>query len=93
MNGVTLNLEGKANETEGVLVNCTGHCRNPLVPCQNNGLCWEHYSHYTCNCTVSAFEGPFCNHGESWVYGQEGWHNLLQQPYVFWIHWAMLAGN
>uniref|UniRef100_A0A8D2LSY1 Contactin associated protein 1 n=1 Tax=Varanus komodoensis TaxID=61221 RepID=A0A8D2LSY1_VARKO len=64
MNGVTLNLEGKANETEGVLVNCTGHCQNPLVPCQNYGICLEHYSHYTCNCSVSAFEGPFCNHGE-----------------------------
>uniref|UniRef100_A0ABM5GR83 Contactin-associated protein 1 n=1 Tax=Pogona vitticeps TaxID=103695 RepID=A0ABM5GR83_9SAUR len=61
MNGVTLNLEGKANETEGVLVNCTGHCRNPLVPCRNHGICLEHYSHYTCNCSVSAYEGPFCN--------------------------------
>ncbi|XP_067167957.1 contactin-associated protein 1 [Apteryx mantelli] len=61
MNGVTLNLEGKANETEGVRVNCTGHCQEPLVPCQNSGLCVERYSHYTCNCSVSAFDGPFCN--------------------------------
>ncbi|XP_054849661.1 contactin-associated protein 1 [Eublepharis macularius] len=61
MNGVTLNLEGKANETLGVLVNCTGHCRRPLVPCQNYGTCIEHYNHYTCNCSISAYEGPFCN--------------------------------
>ncbi|NXE69389.1 CNTP1 protein, partial [Calcarius ornatus] len=64
MNGVTLNLEGKANETEGVRVNCTGYCQDPPVPCQNSGLCVERYSHYTCNCSVSAFTGPFCNHGE-----------------------------
>lgn len=63
MNGVTLNLEGKANETEGVRVNCTGYCQDPPVPCQNSGLCVERYSHYTCNCSISAFTGPFCNHG------------------------------
>uniref|UniRef100_A0A8D2LRY8 Contactin associated protein 1 n=1 Tax=Varanus komodoensis TaxID=61221 RepID=A0A8D2LRY8_VARKO len=68
---LTLNLEGKANETEGVLVNCTGHCQNPLVPCQNYGICLEHYSHYTCNCSVSAFEGPFCNH-DIGAYFKEG---------------------
>ncbi|XP_074834871.1 contactin-associated protein 1 [Carettochelys insculpta] len=62
MNGVTLNLEGKANETEGVRVNCTGYCQHPRVPCQNSGLCVERYSHYTCNCSISAFDGPFCNH-------------------------------
>lgn len=64
MNGVTLNLEGKANETEGVQVNCTGHCQDPPVPCQNSGLCVERYSHYSCNCSISAFDGPFCNYGE-----------------------------
>lgn len=69
MNGVTLNLEGKANETLGVLVNCTGHCRRPLVPCQNYGTCVEHYNHYSCNCSVSAYEGPFCNQGESLCQG------------------------
>ncbi|KAI1230282.1 hypothetical protein IHE44_0010247 [Lamprotornis superbus] len=67
MNGVTLNLEGKANETEGVRVNCTGYCQDPPVPCQNSGLCVERYSHYTCNCSISAFTGPFCNHGECCV--------------------------
>ncbi|KAM9657561.1 contactin-associated protein 1 isoform 4-T4 [Morphnus guianensis] len=67
MNGVTLNLEGKANETEGVRVNCTGHCQDPPVPCQNSGLCVERYSHYSCNCSISAFDGPFCNHGE-WLH-------------------------
>uniref|UniRef100_A0A8C4Y0K3 Contactin associated protein 1 n=1 Tax=Gopherus evgoodei TaxID=1825980 RepID=A0A8C4Y0K3_9SAUR len=62
VNGQTLNLEGKANETEGVRVNCTGYCQYPRVPCLNSGLCVERYSHYTCNCSLSAFDGPFCNH-------------------------------
>uniref|UniRef100_A0A8C4W846 Contactin associated protein 1 n=1 Tax=Gopherus evgoodei TaxID=1825980 RepID=A0A8C4W846_9SAUR len=61
VNGQTLNLEGKANETEGVRVNCTGYCQYPRVPCLNSGLCVERYSHYTCNCSLSAFDGPFCN--------------------------------
>lgn len=72
MNGVTLNLEGKANETEGVRVNCTGHCQDPPVPCQNSGLCVERYSHYSCNCSISAFDGPFCNHGEG-LCPHQGW--------------------
>ncbi|XP_009992486.1 PREDICTED: LOW QUALITY PROTEIN: contactin-associated protein 1 [Chaetura pelagica] len=79
MNGVTLNLEGKANETEGVRVNCTGHCQDPPVPCQNSGSCVERYSHYSCNCTVSAFEGPFCNHDIGGYFEEGTWvrYNIL----------------
>ncbi|XP_029429832.1 contactin-associated protein 1 [Rhinatrema bivittatum] len=60
MNGVTLNLEGRVNDTEGILLNCTGHCHNPQLPCLNGGRCVERYSHYTCDCNLTAFEGPFC---------------------------------
>ncbi|XP_074747806.1 contactin-associated protein 1 [Strix uralensis] len=79
MNGVTLNLEGKANETEGVRVNCTGHCQDPPVPCQNSGLCVERYSHYSCNCSVSAFDGPFCNHDIGGYFEEGTWvrYNIL----------------
>ncbi|KFO97548.1 Contactin-associated protein 1, partial [Calypte anna] len=79
MNGVTLNLEGKANETEGVRVNCTGHCQDPPVPCQNSGLCVERYSHYSCNCSISAFEGPFCNHDIGGYFEEGTWvrYNIL----------------
>ncbi|XP_053217891.1 contactin-associated protein 1 [Podarcis raffonei] len=82
MNGVALNLEGKANETEGVLVNCTGHCRNPLVPCRNYGTCLEAYSHYTCNCSVSAFEGPFCNLDIGAYFEQGTWvrYDIMTMP-------------
>ncbi|XP_019361270.1 PREDICTED: contactin-associated protein 1 isoform X1 [Gavialis gangeticus] len=79
MNGVTLNLEGKANETEGVRVNCTGYCQNPRVPCQNSGLCVERYSHYTCNCSISAFDGPFCNRDIGGYFEEGTWvrYNIL----------------
>ncbi|XP_027751788.1 contactin-associated protein 1 [Empidonax traillii] len=79
MNGVTLNLEGKANETEGVRVNCTGYCQDPPVPCQNSGLCVERYSHYSCNCSVSAFTGPFCNHDIGGYFEEGTWvrYNIL----------------
>ncbi|NXR84734.1 CNTP1 protein, partial [Pycnonotus jocosus] len=79
MNGVTLNLEGKANETEGVRVNCTGYCQDPPVPCQNSGLCVERYSHYTCNCSISAFTGPFCNHDIGGYFEEGTWvrYNIL----------------
>nr|XP_056720705.1 contactin-associated protein 1 [Euleptes europaea] len=82
MNGVTLNLEGKANESLGVLVNCTGHCRRPLVPCQNYGTCVEHYNHYTCNCTGSAYEGPFCNQDIGAYFVQGSWvrYDIMTTP-------------
>ncbi|XP_048373549.1 contactin-associated protein 1 [Sphaerodactylus townsendi] len=82
MNGETLNLEGKANESLGVLVNCTGHCRRPLVPCQNYGTCVEHYNHYTCNCSVSAYEGPFCNQDIGAYFEQGTWvrYDIMTLP-------------
>ncbi|XP_043910614.1 contactin-associated protein 1 [Protopterus annectens] len=61
INGIVLNLEGKANESEGVRVNCTGYCNSPRVLCQNGGRCVERYSHYTCDCNGTAFDGPICN--------------------------------
>ncbi|CAH2301993.1 contactin-associated 1 [Pelobates cultripes] len=61
MNGVTLDLEGKANETLGIRTNCTGYCERPRVECQNLGRCVERYNHYTCDCNGTGFEGPFCN--------------------------------
>ncbi|KAM4691876.1 contactin-associated protein 1 [Rhinophrynus dorsalis] len=60
MNGVTLDLEGKANESLGVRTNCTGFCERPRAECQNGGRCVERYSHYTCDCNGTGFEGPFC---------------------------------
>uniref|UniRef100_A0A4W3ICD0 Contactin associated protein 1 n=1 Tax=Callorhinchus milii TaxID=7868 RepID=A0A4W3ICD0_CALMI len=63
MNGEILDLEKKANETEGVNAGCVGHCEKPRVECQNGGRCIERYSTYTCDCNASAFDGPFCSKG------------------------------
>uniref|UniRef100_H3AW98 Contactin associated protein 1 n=1 Tax=Latimeria chalumnae TaxID=7897 RepID=H3AW98_LATCH len=79
MNGVTLNLEVKANETEGVKLNCTGHCSNPRVECYNAGRCIERYSHYTCDCNISAFDGPFCTKNIGGYFESGTWvrYNIL----------------
>ena len=42
----------------GVREGCRGSCDSQ--PCQNNGLCIEHYSDYTCNCSATAFKGRTC---------------------------------
>ncbi|KAM8945597.1 contactin-associated protein 1 [Pelodytes ibericus] len=79
MNGVTLDLEGKANETLGVRTNCTGYCLKPRVECQNLGRCVERYSHYTCDCNGTGFEGFFC-HRDIGAYFETGtWlrYNIL----------------
>ncbi|MBN3286888.1 CNTP1 protein, partial [Polyodon spathula] len=62
MNGVTLNLEGKVNESEGIKYNCSGHCWNTSqVLCRNGGRCVEKYSTYLCDCNETAFDGLYCH--------------------------------
>lgn len=74
LNGVTLNLEGRANASEGTFPNCTGHCTHPRFPCFHGGRCVERYSYYTCDCDLTAFDGPYCNHGQwCWLWGAGGW--------------------
>ncbi|XP_074117718.1 contactin-associated protein 1 isoform X3 [Sminthopsis crassicaudata] len=63
LNGITLNLEGRANASLGTSPNCTGRCLHPKLPCFHGGRCVERYSYYTCDCDLTAFEGPYCNHG------------------------------
>ncbi|KAG2460567.1 CNTP1 protein, partial [Polypterus senegalus] len=71
MNGVTLDLEGKANDKEGIKQNCTGFCWNPKVPCRNAGRCIERYSAYECDCNNTAYEGMFC-HRDIGAYFEQG---------------------
>ncbi|KAM4622442.1 contactin-associated protein 1 [Discoglossus pictus] len=79
MNGVTLDLEGKANESLGVRTNCTGYCERPRIECQNRGRCVERYSHYTCDCNGTGFEGPFCTIDIGAYFEAGTWvrHNIL----------------
>ncbi|XP_073417138.1 contactin-associated protein-like 5 isoform X2 [Dendrobates tinctorius] len=60
LNGLTLNLEEKARVTQGIRPGCPGHCSSYGNLCYNNGKCMEKHNGYTCDCTSSAFEGPYC---------------------------------
>uniref|UniRef100_A0A8C1F841 Contactin associated protein 2b n=1 Tax=Cyprinus carpio carpio TaxID=630221 RepID=A0A8C1F841_CYPCA len=61
VNGVTLDLEGRAKVTPGVKPGCSGHCSSYGMLCQNEGKCIEKYNGYSCDCSLTAFDGPFCN--------------------------------
>ncbi|KAG7251518.1 hypothetical protein CRUP_013989, partial [Coryphaenoides rupestris] len=60
MNGVTLDLEERAKVTPGVKPGCQGHCTSYGVYCRNGGTCVEKYNGYACDCTATAYDGPFC---------------------------------
>ncbi|XP_040295777.1 contactin-associated protein-like 5 [Bufo bufo] len=60
LNGQTLDLEEKARLTPGIRPGCPGHCSSYGNLCNNNGRCVEKRNGYTCDCTSSAYEGPYC---------------------------------
>ncbi|XP_068103502.1 contactin-associated protein-like 5 [Hyperolius riggenbachi] len=60
LNGQTVDLEEKAKVTLGIRPGCPGHCSSYGSLCHNNGKCVEKRSGYICDCTTSAFEGPYC---------------------------------
>uniref|UniRef100_A0A8C4XEQ1 Contactin associated protein-like 5a n=1 Tax=Erpetoichthys calabaricus TaxID=27687 RepID=A0A8C4XEQ1_ERPCA len=60
LNGVTLDLEEQAKLTSGVQPGCPGHCSSYGSLCHNGGKCTEKYNGYTCDCSNSAYMGPFC---------------------------------
>ncbi|KAM4533912.1 contactin-associated protein-like 2a isoform 1-T1 [Odontesthes bonariensis] len=60
MNGITLGLEERAKVTPGVKPGCQGHCTSFGMYCQNGGKCVERYNGYLCDCTSTAYDGPFC---------------------------------
>ncbi|XP_069790956.1 contactin-associated protein-like 5 isoform X2 [Narcine bancroftii] len=84
LNGITLDLEERAKVTPGVRPGCLGHCSSYGNLCHNGGRCIEKYNGYLCNCSHSAYDGPFCKKeisaffepGTSLVY-------TLQEPYKF----------
>ncbi|KAG9477540.1 hypothetical protein GDO78_002767, partial [Eleutherodactylus coqui] len=61
LNGQTLDLEEKARLTQGIRKRCLGHCSSYGNLCHNNGKCVEKENGYICDCTNSAFEGPYCS--------------------------------
>lgn len=63
LNGQKLDLEERAKMTPGVRPGCPGHCSSYGNLCHNGGRCVEKYNGYFCDCTNSAYEGPFCKEG------------------------------
>lgn len=64
LNGEALDLEDRARVTPGVEPGCAGHCSSYGRLCHNGGACREKPSGFSCDCTSSAYSGPFCSDGE-----------------------------
>lgn len=63
INGVTFNLKEKAKVSPGVSPGCQGHCNSYGTHCRNGGKCVEQYSGFSCDCSLTAYDGPFCTEG------------------------------
>ncbi|ELK36159.1 Contactin-associated protein-like 4 [Myotis davidii] len=61
LNGQALDLEDRARVTPGVEPGCRGHCSSYGKLCRNGGNCREKPSGFSCDCTFSAYSGPFCS--------------------------------
>uniref|UniRef100_A0A3B4Z649 Contactin associated protein like 2 n=1 Tax=Stegastes partitus TaxID=144197 RepID=A0A3B4Z649_9TELE len=60
INGVIFDLEERAKTTSGVNPGCQGHCSSYGMHCRNGGKCVEQYNGYSCDCSLTAYDGPFC---------------------------------
>ncbi|XP_070830713.1 contactin-associated protein-like 2b [Chaetodon trifascialis] len=60
INGVTFDLEERARMTPGVNPGCQGYCSRYGMHCRNGGKCVEQYNGYSCDCSLTAYDGPFC---------------------------------
>ncbi|GAB1298312.1 Contactin-associated protein-like 3 [Apodemus speciosus] len=62
VNGMALDLEGRAVMTPGVEPGCKGHCSSYGHLCRNGGKCQEKHRGIACDCASSAYDGPLCSH-------------------------------
>uniref|UniRef100_A0A8C7BKG3 Contactin associated protein family member 4 n=1 Tax=Neovison vison TaxID=452646 RepID=A0A8C7BKG3_NEOVI len=69
LNGMSLDLEERAKVTPGVEPGCRGHCSSYGKLCQNGGKCREKLRGFSCDCTFSAYAGPFCSKEISAYFG------------------------
>ncbi|XP_064370811.1 contactin-associated protein-like 5 isoform X2 [Dromaius novaehollandiae] len=82
LNGQKLDLEERAKMTPGVKPGCPGHCSSYGSLCHNGGKCVEKYNGYSCDCTNSAYEGPFCKEEVSALFeAGTSITYLFQEPY------------
>uniref|UniRef100_A0A3P8SL49 Contactin associated protein like 3 n=1 Tax=Amphiprion percula TaxID=161767 RepID=A0A3P8SL49_AMPPE len=68
LNGVTLDLEERANITPGVRAGCPGHCSTYGSLCQNQGQCVDGTRSFSCDCSGSPHSGAFCHRGTLMLY-------------------------
>lgn len=61
LNGIFLDLEERATVTPGVEPGCAGHCSSYGHLCHNGGRCRDKRRGIACDCTFSAYDGPFCS--------------------------------
>nr|XP_017523409.2 contactin-associated protein-like 4 isoform X3 [Manis javanica] len=69
LNGLALDLEERATVTPGVEPGCRGHCSSYGGLCRNGGKCRERPAGFSCDCTFSAYTGPFCSNEISAYFG------------------------
>ncbi|XP_053153572.1 contactin-associated protein-like 4 isoform X2 [Hemicordylus capensis] len=69
LNGGALDLEERAKITPDVKPGCPGHCSSYGNLCLNGGKCKEKYNGFSCDCTSSAYMGPFCKKEISAYFG------------------------
>ncbi|XP_073084940.1 contactin-associated protein-like 3 isoform X6 [Manis javanica] len=69
LNGLALDLEERATMTPGVEPGCHGHCSSYGHLCRNGGRCTEKHRGMACDCTLSAYDGPFCEDEISAYFG------------------------
>uniref|UniRef100_A0A665V3T6 Contactin-associated protein-like 2 n=1 Tax=Echeneis naucrates TaxID=173247 RepID=A0A665V3T6_ECHNA len=60
INGETFDLEERAKGTPGVSPGCHGHCSGYGMHCKNGGRCVEQYNGYSCDCSLTAYDGTYC---------------------------------
>lgn len=60
INGIFFDIEERAKVTPGVKPGCQGQCDIYSMQCRNGGKCVEQYNGYSCDCSLSAYDGPFC---------------------------------
>uniref|UniRef100_A0A669PA23 Contactin associated protein family member 5 n=1 Tax=Phasianus colchicus TaxID=9054 RepID=A0A669PA23_PHACC len=82
LNGQKLDLEERAKMTPGVKPGCPGHCSSYGNLCHNGGKCVEKYNGYSCDCTGSAYEGPYCKEEVSALFeAGTSITYIFQEPY------------
>ncbi|XP_076987441.1 contactin-associated protein-like 3 isoform X2 [Tamandua tetradactyla] len=60
LDGRALDLEERATRTPGVEPGCPGHCSSYGHLCRHGGRCREKRRGVACDCSLSAYAGPFC---------------------------------